>query len=262
MKRHRALWSLLTILIIFAAYLVFPFQMAHAANDNQLIYDEAGLLSQEDKSELNAMAHEYGAKRETDIIIFTSNNPEGMDVQEMTEDFYDEQAPGYDKAHGNAVILTLDLYHRDTYLAGFYKAKQYLDDGRLDKIREKITPDLTDGDYKLAFEKYIKTTYKYMGYKPGVNPDNIFFNIWFQLGGAAVIGGIVVGIMAYRSGGRVTVSGRTYEDASTSGVLDHQDRYIRTTTTKRKIEKNTGSGSGGGGTTKGGHSHSGSRGSF
>lgn len=262
MKRHRAVWSLLTILMIFTAYLVTPFQMANAADDKQLIYDEANLLSQEEYNELNAMANEYGAKRETDFIILTSNNPEGMDVQEMTEDFYDEQAPGYDKAHGNAVILTLDLYHRDTYLAGFYKAEKYLDDARLGKIRSKITPELSDGDYRLAFEKYIKTTYKYMGYKPGVNPDNIFFNIWFQLGGAAVIAGIIVGIMAFRSGGRVTVSGRTYEDSGTSGILDHQDRYIRTTTTKRKIEKNTGSGSGGGGTTKGGHSHSGSRGSF
>ncbi|MGN7359800.1 TPM domain-containing protein [Paenibacillus sp. SAF-054] len=262
MKKRLAGLGLLALSIIFTAYLVFPFPMAHAANDNQLIYDEAGLLSQEDRSELNAMAHEYGAKRETDIIIFTSDNPEGRDVQEMTEEFYDEQAPGYDKAHGNAVILTLDLYHRDIYLAGFYKAEQYLDDARLDKIRSKITPDLSEGDYRLAFGKYIKTTYKYMGYKPGVNPDNILFNIWFQIGAAAAIAGIIVGIMAFRSGGRVTVSGRTYEDSGTSGVLDHQDRYIRTTTTKRKIEKNTGSGSGGGGTTKGGHSHSGSRGSF
>ena len=102
-----------------------------------------------------------------------------------------------------------------------------------------------------------------MGFKPGVNPDNILFNIWFQLGGALVIGGIVVGLMAYRSGGRVTVNSHTYEDASTSGIVDRQDQYIRTTVTKRKIEKSSGSSSGGGGgITGGGHSHSGSRGKF
>nr|WP_280521273.1 TPM domain-containing protein [Paenibacillus mangrovi] len=254
--------AVLALLVMFAVNLVLPAQVVNAADDKQLIFDNAHLLSQEEYRELNAMANEYGAKRETDIMILTSTNPEGADVQKMTENFYDEQAPGYDKPHGNAVILTLDMYHRETYLAGFYKGEQYLDDGRLNKIRNKITPDLSNGDYKLAFEQYIKTTYKYMGFKPGVNPDNIMFNIWFQLGGAAVIGVIVVGIMAYRSGGRVTVNGWTYEDTSTSGILDHQDRYIRTTTTRRKIEKNTSSGSGGGGTTSGGHSHSGSRGSF
>ncbi|AZK48841.1 hypothetical protein EIM92_03015 [Paenibacillus lentus] len=235
-----------------------------------LIHDEANLLSAEEYDALNAMANEYGAKRETDIIIITSNNANNIDVKEMTQDFYDNEAPGYDKPHGNAVILMLDIKNRDVYVGGFQKAKKYLDDDRLDKIRNKFAPDLSSGDYKRAFEKYIKTAHKYMGLKPGVNPDNPLFNIWFQLAAAGIFGGIVVSTMAYRSGGRITINRRTYEDASTSGIVDHQDRYLRTTTTKRKIERNTGGssggrgggGGGGGGITRGGHSHSGSRGKF
>lgn len=265
MRRYSS--AVLVILFFLSVYLAIPTQMAAAAvEEKTLIYDDANLLTQEEYDELTTMANKYGAKRETDIIIITSNNPDNVDVVKMTEDFYDEQAPGYDKSHGNAVILTMDMRNRDVYLAGFYKAETYLDDGRLDKIRNKITPYLSDGNYKVAFEKYIKTSYKYMGFEPAVNPDNILFNIWFQLGGALALGGIVVGSMAYRSGGRVTVNRRTYEDASTSGIIDHQDQYIRTTVTKTKIEKSSGGGSGGGGggggTTSGGHSHSGSRGSF
>ncbi|CAM4446132.1 MULTISPECIES: TPM domain-containing protein [Paenibacillus] len=257
---------LITVCLLTAFCLMVPapaIRAAAAAEPKTLIYDDAHLLSQADYDELNTMANEYGAERETDIMIITTDNPENEDVVKMTEDFYDEQAPGYDKPFGNAVILTLDMRNRDIYLAGFYKAEQYLDDARLDKIRNKITPDLTEGDYRQAFEQYIKTANRYMGYEPGVNPDNILFNLWFQLGGALAIGGIAVGIMAYRSGGRVTVSGRTYEDAGTSGVLQRQDRFIRTTVTKRKIQKSSSSsGGGGGGRTGGGHSHSGSRGSF
>ncbi|WP_339158223.1 TPM domain-containing protein [Paenibacillus sp. FSL W8-0186] len=262
MRKH---YAILTVLFCLAAYLVIPFGTSAAAETKKLIYDEANLLTEEEYMELNAMANEYGAKQETDIIIITSNNEDNTDVELMTEDFYDEQAPGYDKPHGNAVILTLDMKNRDVYLAGFYKAEELLDDGRLDRIREKITPNLSNGDYKLAFEKYIKTAHKYMGFKPGVNPDNPLFNFGFQLIAALVVGGIVVGIMTYRSGGRVTVNRRTYEDASTSGIVDRQDQYLRTTTTKRKIERSTSSssgGGGGGGITGGGHSHSGSRGKF
>ncbi|MDO7908541.1 TPM domain-containing protein [Paenibacillus sp. JX-17] len=239
---------------------------AAAAGEKTLIYDDAHLLSETDAAELNAMASKYGAERETDIIVYTTNNPESKDTKEITEDFYDEHGPGYDKAHGNAVILTVDISNRDTYLAGFYKAEEMLDDGRLDKITSKISPYLSEGNYKQAFSTYIMTAYRYMGYKPGVNPDNIVFKLWFQVLAALVIGGGVVGTMAYRSGGRVTIHRGTYEDAEKSGVLDRQDQYIRTTVTKRKIERNQGGGSGfgggGGGTTKGGHSHSGSRGSF
>jgi len=261
-KRYSIAAILSLVLMLFA----IPAHISASVELKKLIYDDANLLSPDEYDELNTLANKYGAKRETDIIIITSNNPDNVDVEVMTEDFYDERAPGYDKRHGNTVILTLDMRNRDVYLAGFYKAETYLDDGRLDKIRAKITPSLSEGDYAAAFKKYIKTSYKYMGIKPGVNPDNILFNIWFQLGAAAAIGGIAVSIMAFNSGGRVTVNRRTYEDAKTSGIVDRQDQYVRTTVTKTKIEKSSGGGgrggSGGGGFTGGGHSHSGSRGKF
>ncbi|MFM1654639.1 TPM domain-containing protein [Brevibacillus sp. B_LB10_24] len=258
---------ILAVLLCFAVSLIFPLGMkaseAAAAEMKQLVYDEAGLLNQEEHDLLNEMANEYSARKETDMIILTSQNTTNADVEKMTEDFYDEHAFGYDKPHGNAVILTLDMKNREVYLAGFYKAKTYLDDERLDKIRTKITPYLTGGEYMLAFETYMKTADKYMGFRPGINPDNLFYNGWFQLAVSLLIGGIVVGMMAIRSGGRVTVNGHTYEDAAASGVLDHRDQYLHTTVTKQKIERNKNSSSGGGGgTTSGGHSHSGSRGSF
>lgn len=262
MIRRYTLW---TVLFLLAVYWVVPAGAVAAADAKSLIFDEANLLSPEERDELNLMANEYGAARETDFMILTINSVPNDDYELWTENFYDEYAPGYDKPHGNTVILTMVMDTRDVHLEGYYKGEKYLDSGRLTKIRNKITPDLSKGDYKQAFEKYIKTAHRYMGFEPGVNPDNILFNIWFQLGSAAAIGAIAVGIMAYRSGGRVTVNRRTYEDATTSGIMDHQDRYIRTTTTKRKIERNTGGGSGGGGgggVTRGGHSHSSSSGKF
>lgn len=220
------------------------------------------MLTQAEMEELEAMAYEYGSQRETDFIIVTSSNPEGDDVMRMTQNFYDEYGPGYDKPYGNAVILMLDMYHREIYLAGFYKAKEYLDDDRLDLIREKITPYLSDGEYARAFEIYVKTAYDYMGYEPGVNPESILFKLWFQITVSLIVAGIVVGIMAYHSGGRVTVNRRTYEDTSVSGVTSRRDQYIRTTVTRRRMPRNDSRGGGGGGVTGGGHSHSGSRGSF
>lgn len=258
-----------TVLFFLVAYLMVPALMVKAADDKPLIFDEANLLSPEEREELNAMANEYGAERETDFMILTVNSVPNDDYETWTENFYDEYAPGYDRTHGNTVILTIVMSARDgsrnVHLEGYYKAEKYLDAGRLTKIRSKITPDLSRGDYKKAFEKYIKTAHRYMGFEPDVNPDNILFNIWFQLGAAAAIGAIAVGVMAYRSGGRVTVDRRTYEDTSTSRILNQEDRYIRTTVTKQKIERNTSSGSGGGGgggVSSGGHSHSSSSGKF
>lgn len=264
MIRKHSLWG---IFLLVAVWLAVPQLMAGAGaaeEYKQLIFDEAGLLTAEESAYLNTLANELGAERETDFIIYTSNNEANTDVLIMMQNFYDERAPGYDKPHGNAAILALDMRNREIQLGGFYLAEDYLDDGRMDKIRNHITPDLSNGDYGLAFEKFIETAHRYMGFEPGVNPDNILFKLWFQLLVAFGIGGTVVGTMAYNSGGRVTVQRQTYEDARNSGVLDKRDQYLRTTVTKKKIERSSGGGSGGGGggVTGGGHSHSGSRGSF
>lgn len=232
-----------------------------AAESKKLIYDQANLLRPQEEEALTRLARQYAPERQTDFIIYTTNNPEGRDVVKMTEDLYDRKAFGYNQPYGNAVILTMDMYNREIYLAGFGKAEQELNDSRLDKIRNKITPDLAAGNYGIAFEKYIELSYDYMGYKFGTTPDNLLFQLWFQLLVAAAIGGGIVWTMAYRSGGVITVSRATYEDSSVSGVLDSYDNYTHTTVSKRKIEKSSSSG-GGGGTSSGGHSHSGSRGSF
>ncbi|MCU6708711.1 TPM domain-containing protein [Paenibacillus sp. J5C_2022] len=258
--------TMLLIAVFVALAVPMPNADVHASEETkQLIYDEAGLLEQDELALLEGMAQRYGAKRETDIIIYTSNNTSGADVMKMTQDFYDKHGFGYDKPYGNAVILTLDMNNRELYLAGFYKAEEYLDDSRLDRIRDKITSDLSSGFYYGAFSDYIKTAYRYMGYAPGVNPDNILFKVWFQYGVAALLALFFVWRLAANSGGSVTVHRGTYENAGTSGVIGHSDQYIRTTVTKRPIPRstdNSSGGGGGGGTTSGGHSHSGSRGSF
>lgn len=252
-------------LAFLAVLLLLPMGQVDAAKN--LIYDEAGLLSSEEIASLNTLANELGAERETDIIIITTNNPDNIDIEIMVGDFYDDQAPGYDQPHGNAVILGLDMKERDVFLAGFAKAEVYLHNERLDQIRNRITPNLSNGNYYAAFESFIQTSHRYMGYEPHVNPENILFKLWFQLAVSIGLGALVVTTMAYRSGGRVTVNARTYEDGAASGVLNRQDQYIRTTVTKRKIPKNNGGGGsgrggGGGGFTGGGRSYSGSRGKF
>lgn len=271
MSGKRAMWA---VIMLLAVILAVPVQQAAGeeaeASTKRLIFDEAGLLNETEIRELSALASKYGAKRETDILIYTTLNPDNNDVEVMTEDFYQSHAPGYDKPHGNAVILTMDMRNREVYLAGFYKAETYLDNDRLSRIRSKITADLSAGNYERAFRKYIETSYRYMGFDPEVNPDNMLYNGLFQLSFSLTFAGLIVGTMVYRSGGRVTVDRRTYEDASQSGVIAKRDRYLRTTTSKTKIEKGSSGGGGGSGGSGGsgsfggggGHSHSGSRGSF
>ncbi|WP_207646332.1 TPM domain-containing protein [Cellulosilyticum sp. I15G10I2] len=261
-KRYLKQFSVMLIMLLMVLS-VYPVMATQKVN--QKVYDFAELLTAEEAAKLEALSNTYSEKRQVDIIILTTRDTKGKDVVGYMEDFYDEKGLGYDKPHGDTAILTIDLQHREVYVAGFYKGEQYLDNSRCDLIRRKITPELSAGNYYEAFDSFITLSYKYMGIRPGVNPENILFKWWFQVLAALGVAGISVGVMAYRSGGRMTTGGATYLDSSHSGVTDRRDVYIRTHVTKhKKPSSNSGGGGGGmgGGTSGGGHSHSGSRGGF
>jgi uncharacterized protein len=84
----------------------------------------AGLLTGEEVEELEILAEKYSSRRQTDFIVLTTEDTEKKDVVKYMEDFYDEKALGYDKPHGNCAILTVDMEHREVYLAGFYKGRR------------------------------------------------------------------------------------------------------------------------------------------
>ncbi|MDZ5672627.1 TPM domain-containing protein [Bacillus stercoris] len=247
------------IFVMLAVFIMMPLlgiEAARASESQQHVYDHAHLLSKTEIEKLESLSAELGAKRDTDFIIITTKSTNGEDIVDYAGDFYDR----YGK--GSTAILTIDMADREVFISGYKKAEKYLDNNRLNSIRNTISSDLSNENYFKAFETYIKLSYKDMGIKPGINPDNIFFTWWFQLIAAIAVGGIAVSIMLYQAGGKVTVNGNTYMDQRTSDVIDQYDTYIRTTVTReRKPSDDKDSGSDGG-VTKGGTSYSGSRGSF
>lgn len=257
--------ALAALLLAAAGLLNTPAPARAAAGD--LVLDYADLLTAEEEEELERLAARLGAKRETDFIILALDGTGGAGIELYVGKFYDDTAPGYDQPHGNAAILAIDIRERDVFLTGFGKAETLLDSGRLNKIRDRILPDLSDGDYYGAFEKYLRLAYDYMGYRPGVNPDNILFKTWFQVAVSLAVAAVAVGVMAMNTGGRVTVNARTYLDGGRSGVVGRSDRFMHKTVTRTKIEKPSSrgggfGGGGGGGVTPGGRSYSSSRGKF
>jgi uncharacterized protein len=237
---------------------------AEITNQKQYIYDDARLLTEEEAAQLEMLANEQSLERNTAFVIITLNGTEGKTITQYMEDFYDERALGYDQPHGNTALLIMDMKERDVYLAGFKRAEQYLDSGRLEMIRNKITPKLSEGEYYWAFSSFINTAHDYMGYEPGVNPENILFKWWFQLAASIILAGVLVALMAFRTGGKVTVNANTYINKKQSAVINEHDQYIRKTVTRVKKPSNPsgGGGGGGGGRTGGGHSYSGSGGKF
>lgn len=261
-----------------------------AAPEDQKVYDYYDLFSDQEIEKLEAVSKEYGEEGKVDIVIITTDDLSGKSRQQYLEDFYDEYGFGYEEEFGTAALLLLNMNPSDrgVEIQGYGDAEHYIHNDRIEHILDDIVPMLKDGEYYEAMEEYVKQVAYYMNEEKGVNtspvigekdsgnyygeasydgPSNyyeeehILNNVLVQLGIALVIGAVAVGIMAYHSSGRVTVTSRTYLDEQNSRVIASRDDYIRTTTTRvRKPSNDNGGGgrsSGGGGISSGGHSHSG-----
>ncbi len=284
-----AVFILLFILIVMAAS-AFPIN-AQAAPEDQKVYDYYGLFSEGEITDLEEVCAQYGEDGNVDIVIVT-DDLNGESTKEYLEDFYDEHGFGYNQEFGDAAMILVNMYEADrtVTIQGYGKAEYNLNNDRIEYILDDVTAFLKNGEYYNAMEEFAKQSAYYMNESKGVNTspatgeagsgnyygesgysgpsdyygekeNNIFYNTFFQLGIAVIIGAVTVGIMAAGSGGRITVSNRTYLDEGNSGVTASRDDYIRTTTTRVKKPDNNnndgGRSSGGGGISSGGHSHSG-----
>ncbi|ROR31713.1 uncharacterized protein EDD66_101331 [Mobilisporobacter senegalensis] len=282
--RAKALTSgiLLTFVLVFSFLMIKPILYVHADSTSQKVYDNAGLLTSEELMSLESAALEIGEKYNTDIYILTDEDSDGKSRKVYMEDFADEK----EVTDSTIIFVNMESGNRGVEIQGYGTNKSLINSSRIEYILDDVTPYLSDEEYYQAFVTFLEEVDYYLGIDPSKDtathaPDNnyassdkyyeeengansILSEFWVQLIIALVIGGIAVGIMAFNSGGRVTVNERTYLDANHSRVIAQRDDYIRTTTTKtrRPQNNNNRSGGGGSGVSSGGRSHSGGGRSF
>lgn len=258
---------------------------AEAEGNAKRVYDEAGILTQEEISLLEDMCLTYGEDAEVEIFILTHNDPNTVYPERYIEDFEDLLPVG------DRVYFLYDMARSEIFMEGYGKAETYIHSRRIDVILDTVFDDMKAGNYYDAFETYITMSADYMKDDSELNwdhnynlqdlpsgsssdpakddyirhqneydydryydkPESVLTKVWFQLAASLAIGGITVGIMAYNSGGRMTAKGSDYLDVKRSGLIGRRDVYIRTRVTRiRRPTNNTNNTSGRGGFNSGG----------
>lgn len=250
------IYAIFFVFLLFTWFLSVESTSADPAS-KQRVYDDGKLLTKDQITKLEEKAEEYSEKRKTDFLIITTKDSNGREALGFVQDFYDNEKSGYNQEFGNTIIIGVDKKLRDVNISGFKKAEKSLNNDRIEMVLDDIYPYLKNNDYYEAFNTYLDKAFEYSGVRFGLNPDGIYFKTWFQLFIGMGIAIFYLGSKLYNIGGKVTVSGRTYNDRDATRLLDKTDRYIRTSVTRmKKPSNNSSSGGGGGGMTSGGHSHS------
>lgn len=260
--------------------------------NGQRVFDDAGLLTQTEAEAVEKLCKEYGEDAGIDIIILTHNDKRAVIPESYIENFEDSLPVG------DRIYFLYDNPRQEIFMEGYGKAETYIHSKRIDIILDNMVDDLRAKRFAEAFETYIKSSAAYMsddselnwdhnytydtppkgtydddfdysygydyGYDDYKKSSGILTNIVFQIFASFAIGAIVVAVMAYNSGGKMTVRGNDYLDTGKSGLIGKRDTYIRTTVTKvRRPQQSSSSSRGGynsrgyrGGSSSSGRSHS------
>lgn len=240
------------------------------------IYDFAGILKEEEITNLKTQIDAFKNLSGMDIVILTIDMPYSYDSKNevVAADFYDYNDFGIDTEKYDGVLFLRNNYSSDRYynIYTFGKAQLYFDYYRCEYILDHVYPDISTGRYLSGFSTFINdlTNYYNRGkaLDKGYDLDENGFVIevheyTFPLIPACIIATIVATIAivimvkknkmikkAYEANDYLDEGSITYRKKSQHLVSSHTTHYT--------VSSSSGSGySGGGG---GGHSHSGSSG--
>ncbi len=283
---NRWIHKLTGILFLICFFLCISTPKVSFASEVTHVTDDASIFTDTEKEELEEQCSQVSESNNIDVVILTIN---GTDVtrKQYIEDYYDSM----DTVLSDAVILLINMDSNDpgVELLGYGSCEYTLSDDRIEAVLDDIVPYLQDGAYFDSMSEFLQEVDYYVNLDPTTTyqhteEDNQNYNENYYEGSqstdsgtsfaakslrnlaiAVVIAVVIVFIMAYNSGGRMTANQGVYLDASHSRILGQYDHYIRTTTTrvpKPKPQNNSGGGFGSGGVSSGGHSHSGGGRSF
>lgn len=279
--KHR-ISSLILALICFFTLCSSLMAAVPRVNDlaNLLGLDEIESLEQE----LNMLSETY----QMDIVIVTTNDTQGKTAEAYAHDFYDENGYGYGSNYDGALFL-IDMKNRKFHISTTGLAARYLDDARIESLKQAVISPLSNGNYYGACNAFISNVEKYFksgipansplnfegGKKPFTDEYNNPLTVTDYLicAGIALLAGLLIAfivrsIVSYMyKHPRHTVPATLPENSSVR-YSEKQDHFISTHTTKTKIQSSGSGGGGGGGggssmhRSSSGRSHGGGGGSF
>jgi uncharacterized protein len=232
-----------------AAALYFPYIADTPEGDilmveEYLVFDEADLLNEFEELALEEKLADLSNKHSAQIVVCTIKSMDGGDIDEFLNYLYDEMEFGYGDDH-DGVLLLVCMDPREYRILSNGFAGVAIDSSDIDRIGDKVVPDLSDGDYAAAFDVFVEQCDYYLdGYTNGF-PFNFGKNLLICL-----IIGIVVGVVvAFVLKGQLKTvrkqnQANVYVKPGSMQVTVRNDFFLYREVSKSKKESSSSSGSG------------------
>lgn len=228
---------------------------------DQRVFDYGDVLTDMEEQKLEKLIAKREKQTGCDIVLITLHESlkeyareiePGVSYNEFVgvyaEQFWKENGLGYDRPDGDGVVLVDNWYREDdgAIYTGFSARGRVIDaytDLQINHILDNVYRYVEQNPYR-AYKTYVNDFYHDM---LGINVFSIYIpRIAYWIVG--IISAVIFILYNWRSRkGRKTITAVTYVAGGKPVFRVCEDRFIRKTVTRRKIERSSSGGSGGGG---------------
>ena len=210
------------------------------------VYDYAEVLSTEEEDSLRQLIAETESKIQCDIVLVTINQQVGSsdyewekNMRNLADDFYDQNNYGYDKVHGDGVLLLDNWYtgQGGSWLSTCGKVYEQFGNADIDEVLRTVYYEVENDPYE-AYRAYIEE----ISYK--MNGDIPFPGVLLFI--PVVVMLIFVAVKMKSSDGKDTVAVNEYVAGGRPEFRAQSDQLVNKFVTRRHIPKPSSSGGGGG----------------
>lgn len=249
--------------IIFFILSLFLISNVYALDTSLKVYDDANLLTEEEKQLLKSKIDTFIEKYNMDMVIVTTNdNSSAGSTKDYAQDFYDFNGFGVGNTKDGILFLIDKTYgNNELWMVTTGEAIRIYDNNRIEDILDKVVYAKDSGYYHM-FLAFIDTSSNYA--EKGVAPSHQQTYIdedgnikkkrlypWFWMIFLSVsVPSIIVGILVARNRMiKKEVQASAYLDQKSIHYTRREDKFLTTHTTSMYIPRNTGGGSGIGGSS-------------
>ena len=177
MNTHPARQQLCALLFIIVSLLALAAPSADAAvlpkpSQREYIVDTAGIVSAEDRAQIEKIGEELREKTKAEIVVVTVATLDGTDIESYANELFRSWGIG-DAKQSNGVLLLIAKDDRKFRIEVGYGLEGEITDGRAGEILDKMKPYFRDEKYSEgvlnAYQKLAAYAYHAAGVTPGAD---------------------------------------------------------------------------------------------
>ena len=253
--------------IVLCISMVFPVAAAETdgfADEYYRVNDLAGLLSEDERTALIDKLDEISIRQKMDVAVAAVEDLDGYgSIQEYADVVYEFCKYGYGE-NKDGLLLLISMEDHDWYITTCGYGITAFTDAGIEYIGKKIRPDLSDGNYAEAFQKYADLCDAFITqarsgepYDSGNLPKEALSLIWFPIsvGIGILLAFVIVSRMKAQLRTVQDQAANSYVKKNSMNITESQDLFLYhtvTRTAKPKEKKESSTHKSSSGTTHGG----------